>query len=88
MTIVLGPDTLPGVPRVQPPIHPYAQIAAHYRRQISAGKLKPGDDFPAISAIGEKWGVSRATAQRAVAELRDEGLLVAQRGRGTVVASP
>lgn len=88
MTIVLGPDTLPGVPRVQPPMHPYAQIAAHYRRQISRGQLQPGDDFPAISEVAAKWEVSHATAQRAVAVLRDEGLLLAQRGRGTVVASP
>lgn len=89
MPTVLPPDTLPGVPRVQPPVHPYAQIADHYRRRIRRGTLAPGDPFPAISAIESEWAVSHATAQRAVRVLRDEGLVIAQRGRrGTTVASP
>lgn len=88
MTTVLPPDTVQGVPRVQPPIHPYAQIAAHYRRQISSGKLKPGDTFPTIAEIRVRWNVAHATAQRAVRVLRDEGLVIARQGSGTVVAGP
>ena len=40
---------------------------------------------PTEQALGERFGVSRITAKRALDELAAEGLVVRQRGRGTTV---
>lgn len=78
-------DTVLVVPRAQPVVHPYAQIAAHFRALIEAQKLAPGASFPSIAKIAKDWNVSRPTAQRAIALLRREGLLRSEHGRGTFV---
>ncbi len=80
-------DRVQTVPRARPVVHPYAQIAAHFRARIRAGKLKPGDPLPSIAAIALEWGMSAPTAQRAVNVLKQEGLVRAEHGRGTFVVS-
>lgn len=67
---------------------PYAQIAQHYRDEIHAGRIRPGDRLPSARDIASEFGVSRATADKAVAALRSEGLVEARIGVGTHVASP
>lgn len=81
-------DTVLTVPRTQPVIHPYAQIAAHYRTLLTAHQLAPGDPFPSIGDIAKEWGVSKPTAQRAVALLRQEGRVRTEPGRGAFVTEP
>lgn len=66
----------------------YAEIAAHYRRLIADGELRPGDALPSMRAICDEWGVSITTANRAYKELKREGLTEAATGAGTVVAQP
>ena len=64
----------------------YAQIADHYRRKIEAGELKQGERLPAVREIAETWGVAKATADRAVAQLKADGLVRTGKGSiGTVV---
>jgi AcrR family transcriptional regulator len=65
---------------------PYARIAAELRRRIEAGELAPGDRVPSTRAITQRWGVAMATATKALAALRHEGLVRAVPGVGTVVA--
>ncbi|GAA5001226.1 GntR family transcriptional regulator [Actinopolymorpha pittospori] len=66
---------------------PYLRIAAELRDRIAAGELRPGDPVPSIRRIAEEYGVAIATATRAMATLRDEGLVQARVGAGTVVSA-
>lgn len=65
----------------------YTDIAAHYRRLIADGELRPGDSLPPMSKVKEKFGVSITTANRAYKMLKSEGLTVANPGDSTVVAA-
>jgi AcrR family transcriptional regulator len=67
---------------------PYRRIVSDVRRRIEAGELRPGDRVPSARAITREWGVAIATATKAHAALREEGLTVARAGVGTVVAGP
>ena len=67
---------------------PYRRIVADVRRRIAAGELRPGDRVPSARAITKQGGVAIATATKAHAALREEGLTVARPGVGTVVAGP
>lgn len=70
------------------PEPPYRQIVGDVRRRIEAGELRPGDRVPSARAITRQWGVAIATATKAHAALREEGLTIARPGVGTVVAGP
>jgi GntR family transcriptional regulator len=65
------------------PEHPYVQLAGLLRDQIQAGKIGPR--VPSIMELAEETGLSAATVKRALALLRDEGLIFAVPGRGTFV---
>ncbi|MCT4354307.1 TetR/AcrR family transcriptional regulator C-terminal domain-containing protein [Streptomyces sp. Je 1-79] len=65
---------------------PYLAIAAEIRRRVQAGELSPGDRVPSTRAITREWGVAMATATKALAALRQEGLVRVEPGVGTVVA--
>jgi DNA-binding GntR family transcriptional regulator len=64
---------------------PYTRIASHYRDLISSGELARGDLLPSIKALATEWGVSTATADRAMKLLRDEHLVQGIKGVGTEV---
>lgn len=68
------------------PEPPHRQIAAWLRGKIESGELQPGRKIPSEKDIMDVTGVARTTARRAVAVLRDEGLVVTTPGRGTHVA--
>jgi DNA-binding transcriptional regulator YhcF (GntR family) len=63
----------------------YAQIAAELRDQIEKGTLAPGDRVPSTREITQRWGVAMATATKALAALRQEGIVRPIPGVGTVV---
>jgi DNA-binding transcriptional regulator YhcF (GntR family) len=65
---------------------PYRRIAAEIRARVLAGDLRPGERIPSVRQIARQWGVAVATATRVVAALRDEGLVEAKVGAGTVVS--
>ncbi|MEE1818476.1 GntR family transcriptional regulator [Streptomyces sp. SP18ES09] len=64
----------------------YADIAAHYRRLIEDGSLRPGDSLPPMSQVKEEFGVSITTVNRAYRLLKDEGVTTPRPGAGTVVS--
>ena len=66
---------------------PYRQIAAALREAITAGRLAPGDRLPSESELVERYDVARMTARQAIQELRTEGLVVSEHGRGVFVRS-
>ena len=67
---------------------PSMRIAAELRAQIERGELAPGERVPSAREITRRWGVAIATATRVLAALRDDGLVRAVPGVGTVVVAP
>lgn len=68
-----------------PPVAPQAQIAAHLRREILAGRLPPGTRLPATNRLAARWGVTITVVQAALAPLVGEGLLLRRPRFGTIV---
>jgi GntR family transcriptional regulator len=64
------------------------QVVRHISEQIARGELVPGDKIPSEREMREQWGISKATANKVVAQLKAEGYVYARVGVGTVVASP
>jgi len=64
----------------------YRAIAEHYRDQITAGDLRPGDHLPTMREAMDEWSVSIQTVARAYRLLRQEGLTRPSTGAGTIVA--
>lgn len=64
---------------------PYRQIAGMLRQGIRSGRLAPGARLPSETELIEHFGVARMTVRQAVQELRAEGLVIAERGRGVFV---
>lgn len=63
----------------------FKQIAGQLRAAVTSGRLQPGDKVPSESQLMEHFGVARMTVRQALADLRAEGLLVAEHGRGVFV---
>lgn len=64
----------------------YRRIADELTRRIKTGELEPGTKLPSTTALAAEYGVSVATAYRAVSLLHDRDLVVGQPGRGVFVA--
>lgn len=74
------------MPEVKRSAAPYQQVAQHIRDQIQTGELQPGDRVPSVRDIAAEWGISKATADKALSALRSEGLIIAVTGIGSQVA--
>ncbi|HEY1810743.1 MAG TPA: TetR/AcrR family transcriptional regulator C-terminal domain-containing protein [Kofleriaceae bacterium] len=61
------------------------RVVAELRERIRSGDLAPGDAVPSARRIVREFGVALATATKALALLRDEGLVRAMPGVGTIV---
>src|ERR1700761_6785323 len=55
------------------------------REAIRRGQLDAGERLPSEAALIEHFGVARMTVRQAVNELRSEGLVISQHGRGVFV---
>lgn len=64
---------------------PHRQIAAQIRARVRRGDWGPGEQLPSIPAIAQSFGVAKQTVQRAIDQLRVEGLLITKPGSGTYV---
>lgn len=65
----------------------YVQLAAIIRRQIADGSWEIGDKLPTLKQLVTTFGVSSMTVRHAIASLEREGLINAERGRGTFVTA-
>lgn len=63
----------------------FRQIADDLRSAITAGTLPAGERLPSETELMEHYRVARMTVRQAVAELKAEGLVVAEHGRGVFV---
>jgi GntR family transcriptional regulator len=60
-------------------------VAEDIRRRIGSGELRAGRPIPSEAQLAEDHGVSRVTVRRALATLRDAGLLASRQGFGWYV---
>ena len=63
----------------------YRQLADVVRQRIAKGIWDIGTQIPSLDALAAEFGVALVTVRQAVALLSQEGLVLAQRGRGTHV---
>ena len=64
----------------------YLQIAEALRDEIRAGLYAETGSFPSLTKIMRRFGVSRPSAVRSIAELKQQGLVAAKKGSGTFVS--
>lgn len=64
---------------------PHRQIAEVIRARVRRGDWAPGERLPSIPAIAQTFGVAKQTVQRAIDQLRVEGVLITKPGSGTYV---
>lgn len=75
-------------PRVTKPEAGYQQVARNIRNQIAAGLLRDGQALPSTRDLGEEWGVSVFTINKAMELLIKEGLVISKERSGRVVNAP
>jgi GntR family transcriptional regulator len=66
----------------------YHQLLGVLRGRIESGEIGVGDRLPSEADLVSDFGVSRTTARRALDELRRQGLVRREPGRGTFLVSP
>jgi DNA-binding GntR family transcriptional regulator len=67
------------------PVPRYRQIAAILAGRIERGELRPDRPVPSETQLQQEFGVARHTARKAVAVLREQGLVRTVPGLGTYV---
>lgn len=67
------------------PLPKYRQVADALAAEISAGRLRSGDQVPSERAIADAMRVSRMTARQALRHLAEQGIVRPQAGQGTFV---
>ncbi|MGO1055605.1 GntR family transcriptional regulator [Crossiella sp. CA198] len=65
--------------------HPYRALADRIVKDIREGALKPNDQLRPVRELAKNYGVTPATAQRAVNELVAEGYIRTVPGHGIFV---
>ena len=63
----------------------YSEIAKILRKEIRAGVYADSGSFPSLTKIVQRFGVSRPSAVRSIAELKRLGLVTVRKGAGTFV---
>jgi GntR family transcriptional regulator len=63
----------------------YRELADELRQAIARGQYPPGSKLPGEPELADRFGVSRPVVNRALAILRNEGLVRPEHGRGTFV---
>ncbi|PUB12717.1 aminotransferase-like domain-containing protein [Yoonia sediminilitoris] len=66
----------------------YKALAQAIRNAIASGSLAQGAKLPPVRDLAYRAGITPGTVARAYGILTDEGLLVAEVGRGTFVSGP
>jgi DNA-binding GntR family transcriptional regulator len=61
------------------------QIAAEIERRIGAGEYPAGTKLPGILALCAEFSVAQVTARKALADLRERGLIRTENGIGSFV---
>jgi GntR family transcriptional regulator len=79
-----SPAAVPEEPTMTKPMtHP--EIAADVQDRIERGEYPPGSAIPSYRKMAELYSVSESTAGKAIALLRERGLIEAWPGIGNIV---
>jgi DNA-binding GntR family transcriptional regulator len=65
----------------------FVRIADELREDIAAGRFPVGEPFPSIGDLVDRFGSAKATIERSLEVLRNEGLLASRQGSRTVVVA-
>lgn len=66
----------------------HKNVSRYIDAQLQSGVWGPGERLPSEHELADRFDVSRETIRKAMSRLKDQGVLVGQRGRGTFVAVP
>jgi DNA-binding GntR family transcriptional regulator len=66
----------------------YKAVVETIRSGVAQGALATGAKLPPVRDLAWKLGITPGTVARAYTILTEEGLLIAEVGRGTFVAGP
>ena len=69
------------------PMPRYAQLADILRRRIARNRWPAGTQLPTLQSLMKEFDVARVTVRQAMELLARDGLVSAERGRGTFVTS-
>jgi GntR family transcriptional regulator len=69
----------------EPPGYLYEAVASDLARRIESGELAPNTPLPAEIDLARRYGVSLGTARNATRLLRERGLVLTVRSKGTFV---
>ena len=64
----------------------YLQIIDQVRHKVAIGDWPPGTDMPSIRQLAADLSISVITVKRAYQDLEQEGVILTQPGRGSIVA--
>jgi molybdate-binding protein/DNA-binding transcriptional regulator YhcF (GntR family) len=64
----------------------YLQIVEQIRQFIATGQLQPGEHLPTVRQLAQSLNINPGTVAKAYLELEREGLVIARRSGGTLVA--
>ena len=65
----------------------FRQVADMLREKIQRGELQPGDRLPSEAELADHFEVTRMTIRNSIQDLKNEGLVISEHGRGVFVRS-
>ncbi|MET7921977.1 GntR family transcriptional regulator [Streptomyces avermitilis] len=66
-------------------LQPYQRIVQDVKDQVRLGRVESNDKLPSTRELADHYGVAPGTVQRALAELRAEGVVYSHQGRGSFI---
>lgn len=86
--MIISEETwVPSRPSRDTPGYLYEWLAAEIAARIEAGELAPNEPLPAEGELAREFAVSLGTARHATRLLRERGLVVTVKSKGTYVAN-
>lgn len=86
---IMGEEESPRyVINMRSPVPRWQQLADQLRAEIESGTLAPDDPIPSETVLEQETGLARGTIRKVITALRDEGLVVTVRGKGSYVTGP
>lgn len=85
MTVLQKAATRKGKASRQPHQSVTSEIVDWLNQQIETEQLKPGEKLPSESELCERFSVGRSAVREALSQLKSEGIVTAQQGRGVFV---
>lgn len=67
------------------PVPPFEQLRSQLSQQVRTGSIRGGSRLPTVRQLAADLGLAKNTVARAYRALEEEGLVVGDRRRGTVV---